>query len=187
MHKPFHVKNIDSPWTPTASPSGCLYFSFPSQPELWNGCQYSLFSLPHLPLISHSVPASTSSLNPKNSHYSHQWLSHTKPNRCFSPDFASPPTSFSFSFFFFALSTCQYFAFSRHSVLVSILFFWVLNSVFSASSYKSNHPLSVGPQSLLTPHLIPREADNYMTFLTTSTGFYLFHQNLASHQCSPIA
>lgn len=77
--------------------------------------------------------------------------------------------------------------FSRHSVLGSMLFFWLLNSLFSASSYKSTHPLSVGPQSLLTPHLVPRETDNYMTFFTTSIGFYLFHQNLASHQCTPVA
>lgn len=63
------------------------------------------------------------------------------PQFCLSPNII-------FLFFFVALSTCQYFAFSRHSVLVSILFFWVLNSLFSTSCYKSNHPLSVGPQSL---------------------------------------
>lgn len=76
-----------------------------------------------------------------------------------------------FLFFCVALSTCQYFAFSRHSVLVSILFLWVLNSLFSTSCYKSNHPLSVGPQSLPNS----QEADNYMTFLTNSVGFFLFH------------
>lgn len=185
MHKPFHVKNKDTPWTPTASPSGRPYFSFPSQPELCNGCQYSLFSLPYLPLNSRFVPASTSSLSPEDSQQSYHWLSHTNQIDAITSTLPLPQHHFPFLFgcAFYMPTLC----FSRHPVLGSMLFFWLLNSLFSASSYKSTHPLSVGPQSLLTPHLVPRETDNYMTFLATSIGFYLFHQNWTSHQCSPVA